>query len=121
MLITEVRVFPVQEEKLKAFCSIVIDDAFVVSDIKLIEGRQGRFLSMPSVRRRNGTFRDIAHPLNAETRADIQRQVFARYDAMLAGGEILSERPRPVLAPRMDEEPPPPPPTPLVPRRHASL
>jgi len=62
----------------------VIDDVFVVSDIKIIEGRNGRFLSMPSVRRKNGTFRDIAHPLNADTRADIEARVFARYDEVMA-------------------------------------
>lgn len=83
--ITEVRVFPVDEDKLRAFASIVIDDAFVVSDIKIIEGRNGRFLSMPSIRRKNGTFRDIAHPLNNETRRLMEERVFARYDEVLAG------------------------------------
>ena len=80
MRITEVRVFPVDEDKLRAFASIVIDDAFVVSDIKIIEGRHGRFLSMPSTKRKNGTFRDIAHPLNKETRELIEQRIFARYD-----------------------------------------
>ena len=84
MQITEVRVFPVHEEKLKAFASIVIDDAFVVSDIKIIDGKTGRFLSMPATRRKNGTFRDIAHPLNNETRRMIEERVFQRYDEVLA-------------------------------------
>jgi stage V sporulation protein G len=84
MHITEVRVFPVDEEKLKAFASIVIDDAFVVSDIKIIHGKNGRFLSMPSTKRRNGTFRDIAHPLNQETRLMIEEMIFQRYDEVLA-------------------------------------
>ncbi len=48
MEITEVRVFPVEEEKLKAFVSIIIDDCFVVSDIKIIQGTSGLFISMPS-------------------------------------------------------------------------
>ena len=86
MDITEVRVYPVDEEKLKAFASIVIDDAFVVSDIKIIDGKKGRFLSMPSTKRRNGSFRDIAHPLNNETRRMIEEKVFRRYDEMLAAG-----------------------------------
>jgi stage V sporulation protein G len=81
--ITEVRVFPVQEDKLRAFASIVIDDAFVISDIKIIQGRNGRFLSMPSMRRKNGTFRDIAHPLNSETRRMIEEMVFRRHDELL--------------------------------------
>jgi stage V sporulation protein G len=84
MEITEVRVFPVHEDKLKAFASIVIDDAFVVSDIKIIDGKTGRFLSMPATRRKNGTFRDIAHPLNNETRRMIEERVFQRYDEVLA-------------------------------------
>jgi stage V sporulation protein G len=86
MDITEVRVFPVDEAKLKAFASIVIDDAFVVSDIKIIDGKKGRFLSMPSTKRRNGGFRDIAHPLNNETRRMIEEKVFRRYDELLASG-----------------------------------
>ena len=85
MDITEVRVFPVDEDKLKAFASIVIDDAFVISDIKIIDGKNGRFLSMPATRRKNGTFRDIAHPLNNETRRLIEDRVFQRYDEVLAG------------------------------------
>ena len=108
MRITEVRVFPVDEDKLKAFASIVIDDAFVVSDIKIIEGRNGRFLSMPSVRRKNGSFRDIAHPLNSETRADIEARVFARYEEVLAAEGEPEARPRPAPVERAEEAPPPP-------------
>src|SRR5688572_11029568 len=88
MEITEVRVFPVEEDKLKAFASIVIDDAFVVSDIKIIDGKNGRFLSMPSTKRKNGTFRDIAHPLNNATRRMIEEKVFGRYDELRASGDL---------------------------------
>jgi stage V sporulation protein G len=88
MEITEVRVFPVEEDKLKAFASIVIDDAFVVSDIKIIDGKNGRFLSMPSTKRKNGTFRDIAHPLNNATRRMIEEKVFRRYDELRASGDL---------------------------------
>src|SRR5688572_6991779 len=84
MQITEVRVFPVDEDKLKAFASIVIDDVFVVSDIKIIDGKNGRFLSMPSTKRKDGSFRDVAHPLNNETRRLIEDVVFRCYDDMLA-------------------------------------
>ena len=72
MEVTDVRVFPVDEEKLKAFVSIIFDDCFVVSDIKIIHGNSGLFISMPSKKRKNGTFRDIAHPLNNETRKMIE-------------------------------------------------
>ncbi|HEU4402983.1 MAG TPA: septation regulator SpoVG [Candidatus Polarisedimenticolia bacterium] len=86
MEITEVRVFPVDEEKLKAFVSIIIDDCFVVSDIKVISGTSGLFISMPSKKRKNGTFRDIAHPLNNETRRKIEEKVLTRYREVVAGG-----------------------------------
>ena len=86
MEITDVRVFPVDEDKLKAFVSIVIDDCFVISDIKIISGQTGLFISMPSKKRKNGTFRDIAHPLNSETRRRIEERILARYE------ETLKER-----------------------------
>jgi stage V sporulation protein G len=86
MEITEVRVFPVDEDKLKAFVSIIIDDCFVVSDIKIINGTNGLFISMPSKKRKNGTFRDIAHPLNNETRKKIEDKVLARYREVVAAG-----------------------------------
>ena len=85
MEVTAVRVFPVHEEKLKAFVSIILDDCFVVSDIKIINGNNGLFISMPSKKRKNGTFRDIAHPLNSETRQMLEEKILARYH------EVLSE------------------------------
>ena len=88
MEITEVRVFPIEEDKLKAFVSIIIDDCFVVSDIKIINGNNGLFISMPSKKRKNGTFRDIAHPLNNETRKMIEEKVLARYREVVARGAL---------------------------------
>ena len=89
MEITDVRVFPVHEEKLKAFVSIIIDGCFVVSDIKIIQGTSGLFISMPSKKRKSGTFRDIAHPLNNETRRKIEEQIIAKYREVMAedGGD----------------------------------
>ena len=84
MEITEVRVFPVNEEKLKAFASIIFDDSFVVSDIKIIQGVHGLFISMPSKKRKNGMFRDIAHPLNTEMRTRIEEQIIEKYKEVLA-------------------------------------
>ena len=78
------RIFPVDEPKLKAFVSIIFDHSFIVSDIKVIEGTKGFFLSMPSKKRRDGTFKDIAHPLNAETRKMLEDQVIAAYNAEMA-------------------------------------
>jgi len=80
MEVTDVRVFPVKEEKLRAFVSIIFDDCFVVSDIKIINGNNGLFISMPSKKRKNGTFRDIAHPLNNETRKRLEEKILAKYD-----------------------------------------
>ncbi len=83
MEITEVKVFPIQEEKLKAFVSVVFDQCFMVNDIKIIQGRDGLFISMPSRKKKNGEFKDVAHPLNNETRRMIEEQVLAEYDRVL--------------------------------------
>src|SRR3978361_1741025 len=83
MEITEVKVFPIQEEKLKALVSIVFDQCFMVNDIKIIQGRDGLFISMPSRKKKNGEFKDVAHPLNNETRRMIEEKVLAEYDAAL--------------------------------------
>ena len=79
MEITDVRVFLVNEEKLKAFVSIVLDDCFVISDVKIINGPKGLFVSMPSKRRKDGTFRDVAHPLNSSTRNRMEEQILQCY------------------------------------------
>ncbi|MCB1057532.1 MAG: septation regulator SpoVG, partial [Acidobacteria bacterium] len=75
MEITEVKVFPVQEEKLKAFVSVVFDHCFMVNDIKVIQGRDGLFISMPSRRKKNGEFKDVAHPLNNDCRRMIESRI----------------------------------------------
>jgi len=79
MKITEVKVFPVNEERLKAYVTITIDDAFVVRDLKIIKGNEGLFVAMPSKKRKDGQFKDIAHPLNQETRTEIENAVFDAY------------------------------------------
>ncbi len=83
MEITEVKVFPIQEEKLKAFVSIVFDHCFMVNDIKIIQGREGLFISMPSRKKKNGEFKDVAHPLNNETRRMIEDKVLGEYERIL--------------------------------------
>ena len=84
--ITEVRVFPVHEEKLKAFVSVVFDRCFMVNDIKVIQGRDGLFISMPRRKKKNGEFKDVAHPLNNETRRWVEDRVLAEYRVALEGG-----------------------------------
>jgi stage V sporulation protein G len=86
MEITEIRVFPVEEEKLKAFVSVVFDNCFIISDIKIIEGTTGLFLSMPSKKGKNGKFRDIAHPLNSDTRDWMSRQIIDKYEHEVTTG-----------------------------------
>jgi stage V sporulation protein G len=80
MEITEVRVFPVSEEKLKAYVTVTFDKCFVVRDLKVISGSNGLFVAMPSKKRKDGTFRDTAHPLNNETREMIQSRVLEEYE-----------------------------------------
>jgi stage V sporulation protein G len=100
MQITEVKVFPIQEEKLKAFVSVVFDACFMVNDIKVIQGRDGLFISMPSRKKKNGEFKDVAHPLNNETRRMIETQILAEYERTLAEGG--TPRPAPVVDPLDD-------------------
>jgi stage V sporulation protein G len=90
MEITQIRIFPVEEDQLKAFVSIILDGCFVVSDIKIIEGTHGLFVSMPSKRRKNGTFRDIAHPLDSATRRRFEQQIIAKFREVVeqSGGSI---------------------------------
>jgi stage V sporulation protein G len=84
MEITDVKVIPVDDEKLKAFVSIVFDQCFVVTDIKIIHGPKGLFVSMPSKKRKDGTFKDIAHPLNNQMRQYLEEKVLSVYKAQVA-------------------------------------
>jgi stage V sporulation protein G len=90
MEITDVKVIPVDDEKLKAFVSIVIDHCFVVTDIKVIHGPKGLFVSMPSKKRKDGTFKDIAHPLNNQTRQYLEERVLAVYKQQVAQAPAAS-------------------------------
>jgi stage V sporulation protein G len=81
MEITEVRVFTVNEEKLRAYVTVTLDHCFVIRDLKVIHGATGLFVAMPAKRRKDGTFKDVAHPLNAETRERFERIILAAYDA----------------------------------------
>jgi stage V sporulation protein G len=80
MNITDVKVFPVEEEKLKAYATITLDNCFIVRDLKVISGNKGYFIAMPSKKRKDGTFRDVAHPLNSETRKMIEDAVLEVYE-----------------------------------------
>lgn len=84
MRITDVRVRKMtQDSKMKAIVSITIDDEFVVHDIKVIEGEKGLFIAMPSKKATDGEYRDIAHPINSETRDRIQKIILESYEKSL--------------------------------------
>lgn len=92
MEITEVKVFPAKEtgSRLKAYATLVFDACFIIRDLKIIEGDKGLFVSMPSRRRKDGTFRDIVHPLNAETRKRIEDRVVQEYNAVAGTPEFAA-------------------------------
>lgn len=81
MRITEVKVYPSRENgRLKAYATVVFENCFIVRDLKVIEGHKGLFISMPSRRRKDGTFRDIVHPLNSETRKMMEDFIINEYN-----------------------------------------
>ena len=81
--ITQVEVVLKNEKKLKAFASITLDACFVIRGLKIISGAQGYFVSMPSRRKKNGTFQDIAHPINNEMRKKIEDSVLDAFETEL--------------------------------------
>lgn len=85
MQITDVRIRKVEKEgKMKAVVSITIDEEFVVHDIKIIEGEKGLFIAMPSRKAADGEYRDIAHPINSDTRDRIQKLILEKYEETIA-------------------------------------
>ena len=81
MKISDIRIRLVEKEdsKLKAVASITIDDCFVVHDIKVIEGKEGYFISMPSKKTPDGEYKDIVHPINTETRETLSAQIIEAF------------------------------------------
>jgi stage V sporulation protein G len=79
MKITEVRISLREDEKLKAFVSITLDNCFVIRGLKVIRGNKGLFVAMPSRRKPDGTFQDLAHPINNETRSWIEGEILEKY------------------------------------------
>jgi stage V sporulation protein G len=79
MEITEVKIYPANEGKLKAYATMVFDNCFIVRDLKVIKSDKGYFVSMPSRRKKDGSFKDIVHPLNSETRKLIEETVIQEY------------------------------------------
>ena len=92
MQITDVRIRKVNKEgKMKSVVSITLDNEFVVHDIKIIEGEKGMFIAMPSRRAGDGEYRDIAHPINSETREKIQSIILEKYEVAANAEEEAME------------------------------
>ena len=85
--ITEVKVYPAKENgRLKAYATIIFNNVFIIRDLKVIEGEKGLFVSMPSRRRKDGSFRDIVHPLDAQTRKMIEDAIIGEYNSAMKSG-----------------------------------
>ena len=90
MTITDVRIRKIAAEgKMKAIVSITFDNEFVVHDIKVIEGQNGLFIAMPSRKTPDGEFKDIAHPINTDTREKIQSSILKAYEAAVEEENVL--------------------------------
>ena len=94
MEITEVRITLRNEDKLKAFANVTFDEEFVIRGLKIINGNNGYFVSMPSRKRADGTHQDIAHPINNRMRERIEEAVLAAYENELKSSAGQSPRPR---------------------------
>ena len=89
MKITEVRISIRDDDKLKAFVSITLDNCFVIRGLKIIQGNRGMFVAMPSRKRSDGSFQDIAHPINNETRRWMEDEILARYKQEVEGHVLI--------------------------------
>ena len=99
MQITDIVVYPVNEEKLKAYVTLTFDSCFVVRDLKVIKAQKGYFVAMPNKKRKDGVIRDIAHPLNQEMRDYIETKVLEKYRELLAESEEAETvQRRPIVA-----------------------
>ena len=79
MEVTEIRIFLAEEERLKAYVTVTFDNCFVVRDLKVINGNTGLFVAMPSKKKKDGTYKDIAHPINADFRGYLERLILDKY------------------------------------------
>jgi stage V sporulation protein G len=98
MEVTEVRVFLAEEEdeRLKAYATVTFDNCFVVRDLKIISGNTGLFVAMPSKKRKDGTYKDVAHPIHSDFRQSLEQTVLGKYDdeikSIAAGVKPIADR-----------------------------
>ena len=82
MEITDIRIRRVEADgKLKAYVTVTFDDAFVVHNVKVIEGKSGAFIAMPSRKTKNGEYKDVAHPINSDFRNELQERILKEYES----------------------------------------
>ena len=92
MQITDIRIRRVAAEgKLKAYVTVTFDDSFVVHNVKVIEGKSGVFIAMPSRRTKTGEYKDIAHPINSDFRTTLQETILERYQELPHDSEVVPE------------------------------
>ncbi len=90
MVVTDVRIRRLTwQGRMRAIVSITLNDKFAIHDIRIIDGRRGLFVAMPSKRNSGGEFRDIAHPINAEARRELQEAILKAYTAKLEENYIV--------------------------------
>jgi stage V sporulation protein G len=80
MRITEVRIFPRTDDRLKAYAAVIFDDVFVVHNLRVVMGDRGLMVCMPSRKKNDGTFADVAHPIKNDFRNEIEKSVLNAYD-----------------------------------------
>lgn len=84
MEISDVQIYLMKEEKLKAYATVIIDGAFLIRDLKVIMGNSGLFVAMPAKKMKDGSYRDIAHPLNQETREYFEKKILEAFEIEIA-------------------------------------
>ncbi len=87
MEITDIRIFLRQKAPVKAYANIVFDNSFLIKDIKVIEGKKGLFVAMPSKKMKNGDFTDVVHPINTNTRRWLDKTIIDAYHEQLDKSE----------------------------------
>ena len=92
MQITEVRIYPTNEDLVKAYVTITFDNCLMIREIRVIEGPTGLFVSFPAKKQRDGTHRQLAYPANAETRNMIEQAILAEYAEVVAESQVASEK-----------------------------
>ena len=92
MEITDIRIRRVEADgKLKAYVTVTFDDSFVVHNVKVIEGKNGAFIAMPSRKTKTGEYKDVAHPINSEFRGKLQQRILDEYKVQLGSDFTYNE------------------------------